>query len=126
MQQQQTQQMQMQMQMKEYKWSFGEKPERSFSQQIQQYREQNIDNIDLFSQQQSKNANLIDNAEFSNHIGEFRKGNNKRENVNEKLNERYSIGQVGQNPFNTENNYIKDLEVQQNFLIPKSSYDELK
>jgi hypothetical protein len=35
MQQQQIQQIQM----KEYKWSFGEKPERSFSQQIQQYKE---------------------------------------------------------------------------------------
>jgi hypothetical protein len=123
-QQQQQMQMQMQIQMKEFKWSFGEKPERSY---IQQQTQQNMDNnSDLFSQQQSKNANSLMNAEFSNHIGEFRKGNNKRENVNEKLNERYSIGQVGQNPFNQENNYIKDLEVQQNFLIPKSSYDELK
>jgi hypothetical protein len=115
--------MQMQIQMKEFKWSFGEKPEKSY---IQQQTQKYIDNNDLFSQQQSKNANSIMNADFSNHIGEFRKASNKRENVNEKLNERLSVGQVGQNPFNTENNYIKDLEVQQNFLIPKSSHEQMK
>jgi hypothetical protein len=59
-----------------------------------------------------------------NQMGEFRKVNNKRESVNTKLDERYSVRNIGQNPFNRENNYIKDLENQQNFMIPKSSYDE--
>jgi hypothetical protein len=57
-------------------------------------------------------------------MGEFRKTNNKRELVNSKLDERYSIGHIGQNPFNRENDYMKDLENQQKFMIPKSSYDE--
>ncbi len=106
------------MQMQEFKWTFGDKPEKSYINQ-QPQPQPSLEN---------KNAPPTNNPinEFSNHIGEFRKASNKRENVNEKLNERLSVGQVGQNPFNTENNYIRDLEVQQNFLMPKSSYDEIK
>jgi len=37
------------------------------------------------------------------------------------LNDRELVGQVGQNPFHTSNNYLNDLEVQQNFLMPKAS-----
>jgi hypothetical protein len=71
------------------------------------------------------NTNMNTNTSISiNQMGEFRKANNKRELVNSKLDERYSIGNIGQNPFNRENNYIKDLENQQRFMIPKSSYDE--
>ena len=108
------------MQMKEFKWTFGDKPEKSYINQQKQP-------IEIANTNANTNP-AINNPinEFSNHIGEFRKASNKRENVNEKLNERLSVGQVGQNPFNTENNYIRDLEVQQNFLMPKSSYDEIK
>jgi hypothetical protein len=112
----------MQMQMKEFKWTFGDKPEKSYINQQKQPIE--IANTNMNANTNPANNNPIN--EFSNHIGEFRKASNKRENVNEKLNERLSVGQVGQNPFNTENNYIRDLEVQQNFLMPKSSYDEIK
>lgn len=95
-------------------WSFGEKPERSFK--INNTSENFINN----------DMNVTTNTNYSisiNQFGEFRKGNNKREIVNSKLDERYSIGHIGQNPFNIENNYIKDLDVQQKFMIPKSSYD---
>lgn len=71
-------------------------------------------------------ANVITSTNTSisiNQLGEFRKGNNKREIVNNKLNERLSIGNIGKSPFNIENDYIKDLENQQKFMIPKSSYD---
>jgi len=46
---------------------------------------------------------------------------NKREVANTKLNDRNMISQIGQNPFMANNNYLHDLEVQQNFLIPKNS-----
>jgi hypothetical protein len=77
----------------------------------------------------SNNITMIENVNTNmsmsiSQLGEFRKANNKRELVNSKLDERYSIGNIGQNPFNRENNYIKDLENQQKFMIPKSSYDE--
>ena len=50
----------------------------------------------------------------------FRKVSNKREEANEKINERYLIGQATQNPFMTNNNYVNDLEVQMNFLTPQA------
>ena len=74
-----------------------------------------------------ENVNINTNTNMSmsiSQMGEFRKTNNKRELVNSKLDERYSIGHIGQNPFNRENDYMKDLENQQKFMIPKSSYDE--
>lgn len=52
---------------------------------------------------------------------EFIKGSNKREVANNKLNDRNMISQIGQNPFMANNNYLHDLDVQQNFLIPKNS-----
>jgi hypothetical protein len=80
------------------------------------------DNINMIS---IMNTNMNTNASMCiSQMGEFRKTNNKRELVNSKLNDRYSIGNIGQNPFNRENNYIKDLENQQKFMIPRSSYDE--
>ena len=45
----------------------------------------------------------------------------KRELANDKLNDRNMISQIGQNPFMINNNYLHDLEVQQNFLIPQNS-----
>ena len=51
----------------------------------------------------------------------FISASNKRELANDKLNNRNMISQIGQNPFMTSNNYLHDLEVQQNFLIPKNS-----
>jgi hypothetical protein len=81
------------------------------------------DNINTISS--CMNTNMNTNMSMSiSQMGEFRKANNKRESVNSKLDERYSIGNIGQNPFNRENNYMKDLENQQKFMIPKSSYDE--
>ena len=47
--------------------------------------------------------------------------NNKREEANHKLSERHLVGQLNQNPFMINNDYIKDLDIQQSFLIPKNS-----
>lgn len=71
------------------------------------------------------NINTNTNSSISiSQMGEFRKGNNKRETVNNKLNERDIIGNIGQNPFKIDNDYLKDIDNQQKFMIPKSSYDE--
>jgi hypothetical protein len=45
---------------------------------------------------------------------------NKRETANEKMNERYLVGQPIQNPFRSNSNYANDLEVQMNFLTPSN------
>lgn len=47
--------------------------------------------------------------------------NSKRDSFNDKLSSRYLVGQIKQNPFMQKNNYLKDLDTQNNFLIPKSS-----
>ena len=46
---------------------------------------------------------------------------NKRSVVNDKLNERYLTNQVSQNPFFVNNNYVNDLNIRNEFLIPKNS-----
>lgn len=46
---------------------------------------------------------------------------NERDLNNEKLISRYMVAQTSCNPFHANNNYLKDLEVQDNFLIPKNS-----
>ena len=46
-----------------------------------------------------------------------------REKINDKMNDRYLIKQVAQNPFLT-GNYIDDLNVQEHFLRPKSSHTQ--
>ncbi len=46
---------------------------------------------------------------------------NKREMVNEKMNERHMISQINQNPFLIQNKYLDDLYVQETFLKPKNS-----
>jgi hypothetical protein len=51
----------------------------------------------------------------------FTRGNTKKENLNNKLNDRNLIGQVNQNPFLTNSDYLRDIETQQNFLIPQNS-----
>lgn len=88
--------------MEELVWSYGEKPEKS-------YKKQEQENI------------IMTKTDLDINIGEFRIESNKRELANNKLNDRELIGRVGQNPFNVNNNYLSDLEVQQYFLIPKSS-----
>ena len=47
---------------------------------------------------------------------------NKRQNMNDKLSDRYMVQQTNQNPFMMGNSYVQDLEVQESFLRPKSSH----
>ncbi len=91
----------------------GERCERSYRQlpQHQQQAEQQ-------QQQQQQAEQQQPQFNVANNEG-FHKVSNKREEANEKMNERYLIGQATQNPFMTNNNYVNDLEVQMNFLTPK-------
>ena len=92
--------------MEHFIWSTGEKVEKSFKNDHPTLKE--------------KEKDVKTNNEIT--IGdEFIKGSNKRELANNKLNDRNMISQIGQNPFMANNNYLHDLEVQQNFLIPKNS-----
>jgi hypothetical protein len=46
---------------------------------------------------------------------------NKREDANTKLSERCMIENISQNPFLPRNNYLNDLQIQDEFLKPKNS-----
>ena len=83
--------------MEEFVWRHGEKYEKSLKEDNPLLLKKEIDKNEIF------------------------RINNKREDANTKMNERYLIGQSNQNPFMLNNDYIKDLDIQQNFLMPKNS-----
>jgi hypothetical protein len=121
--------------MEELIWSNGEKYEKSLKyekpnlKKIQKNNNNNnnnnndIDNFNNFEQCENAIMNNISNDDMflSNNNNEIFRINNKREEANHKLSERYLVGQTKQNPFMLDNDYIKDLDTQQNFLIPKNS-----
>jgi hypothetical protein len=92
----------------------GERCERSYRQLPQQQeQQQQAQSEQQQSEQQQPQFNVTNNEGLH-------KVSNKREEANEKMNERYLIGQATQNPFMTNNNYVNDLEVQMNFLTPQA------
>lgn len=96
--------------MEQLAWSDGTKPIRSKKEDKMKYLSQN--------QEKEEERNTLD----ENCI--LRKPNTKREDANEKISEREMVGQICQNPFFTKTNYIEDLDIQQNFLIPRNSHQE--
>ena len=105
--------------MEEFVWSTGEKYEQSSikdNPNLQVKRENT--NINDSNSMNNMNSNSMNNEIF--------RINNKREDANHKLSERYLVGQLNQNPFMINNDYIKDLDVQQSFLMPKNSNNDNK
>ena len=88
-------------------WSKGEKVERS-------YKNDNPSIKQIDNNNNNNNIKIIEKDGFIS-------GSNKRELASIKMNDRNMISQIGQNPFMTNNNYLHDLEIQQNFLIPQNS-----
>jgi hypothetical protein len=97
--------------MEEFVWSTGEKYEQSSKK----------DNPNL--QVKRENTDINDMNSMNSEIFRI---NNKREDANHKLSERYLVGQLNQNPFMINNDYIKDLDIQQSFLMPKNSNNDNK
>ncbi len=93
--------------MNELAWSNGTKPERSYKQDKKKIADNNNHEINA--------NNLALSSEW--HVP----GTTKREEVISKINERELIGRMGKNPFFTDTTYSQDIEIQQNFLIPKNS-----
>ncbi len=113
----------------QWKWSNGEKMEKS-PRVIKQYVSQPqcqepsmcIENNseELAYQQSLLSENdtwSLDGPQFINDI----KPMNKREDNYNKMSEREMFGQINQNPFLVRNNYIDDLMVQEKFLKPIST-----
>ena len=47
---------------------------------------------------------------------------NNRNLVNKKLNDRYMTNQMNKNPFLSNNNYLDDLKIRDEYLIPNNSH----
>ena len=115
----------------EYVWKFGEPPERSLKRKAEKKElSEKPENLALEEGEPfiaDTMQTMIDNQNYDmidlalNHA-ENNQESNKRQNMNDKLNNRYMVQQTNQNPFLMSTNYIQDLDVQENFLRPKSSH----
>ena len=101
------------------KWSYGDTPEKS---------NKNNNPINLALSNDIIDNNLVNNNFINNNlinnINNFKNKNTYRENLNNKLNDRFMIKQINNNPF-FKNSYIDDIKVHDEFLIPKSSNNNL-
>ena len=69
-----------------------------------------------------QNEQLVDNIpKYVITDGTFFKKTSDRDVNNEKLMSRYMVTQTNTNPFMADNDYLKDLEVQNKFLKPQNS-----
>ena len=114
----------------EYVWKFGEPPERSLKREIKKELSEKPENLALEEAKPfitNTMQTMIDNENYDmidlalNHA-ENNQESNKRQNMNDKLNSRYMVQQTNQNPFLSSTNYVEDLDIQENFLRPKSSH----
>ena len=103
--------------MENYIWKKGESPIKS---QKKNSKSNIIDNPQkLALAETTKEINFKAEVNFEKQI----ENHSERENLNGKLNDRYLIQQINQNPFFKNNSYIDDLKIQEEFLRPKSSYE---
>lgn len=103
--------------MENYIWKKGESPIKS-KKKIS--KSNIIDNPEKLALAESnKEINFKAEVNFEKQI----ENHSEREKLNGKLNDRYLISQISQNPFLKNNSYIEDLKIQEEFLRPKSSYD---
>jgi hypothetical protein len=122
---------------KEWKWSVGEPYQRSarFRKSQEQHSEEKEDfnrEMDQYNIQMKQNAYeqsfLTENDTWGIGIGSdinfSQQTSNKREDTYNKMAEREMMGQIGFNPFMTNNSYVNDVVVQENFLRPKITTSE--
>jgi hypothetical protein len=93
-----------------FKWTKGEKYEQSLKTDKEKY----VENV---AEEYNKMKSLL----FEDGTESCMRVSNKREDANTKLSERSMIENISQNPFLSRNNYLNDLQVQDEFLKPKNS-----
>tara|TARA_Y100000389_G_C17456128_1_gene518290 strand:- start:1528 stop:1839 length:312 start_codon:yes stop_codon:yes gene_type:complete len=103
--------------MENYVWKKGESPIRSQKKNIKSNIIDDPEKLALV--ETNKEINFRAEVNFEKQI----ENHSERENLNGKLNDRYLIQQINQNPFLKNNSYIDDLKIQEEFLRPKSSYE---
>jgi len=105
------------MERKEWKWTLGEKCERSPRERQVQAPPSNHNE----EQEKSVVSQCLlseDEAWVMERIRQKGMMENGKEQFENRMAEREKIGQIGYNPFLTQNNYIDDLMIQDKFLRP--------
>ena len=102
------------------RWSKGEKYGQSLKSDKEKYianAEENVAQVENVAEEYNNMKNLL----FDDGSESCMRVSNKREDANTKLSERCMIENISQNPFLSRNNYLNDLQVQDEFLKPKNS-----
>lgn len=99
------------------RWSKGEKYEQSLKSDKEKY----IANAEEKQENVAEEYNKMKCLLFDDGSESCMRVSNKREDANTKLSERCMIENISQNPFLSRNNYLNDLQVQDEFLKPKNS-----
>ena len=69
-----------------------------------------------YSSKQQNNNKELDNNNNNNNNNTNDKRNNKKNELNEKLKDRFLVKQTNPNPFFIDSNYLDDLDIQNKFL----------
>lgn len=115
--------------MKEIIWSYGEKPEKSSKTDRENKTEKknygkpndaiNTALTQSIDTQSTQSFGL--GLDISDPMSGYKLSESKKDMFNQKMNQRELVGRSGHNPFLTNNNYLKDLENQDEFLRPQNS-----
>jgi hypothetical protein len=109
----------------EWKWTKGENYDRS----KRIYKNENNEINEQFNKEIESSAfetalnhdentwEILNNSLFDKNFVQF----NKREDTDQKLSERQMVCQVNMNPYLTNNSYVNDLSVHDQFLKPVST-----
>jgi hypothetical protein len=108
--------------MNSFVWRSGEPPERSYHKKPTELA---LEESSDFNKKALETSGLS-KSELDLYIADMVQESNRREKMNDKLNDRYMVQQTSQNPFLTEDSYLNDLQIQEQFLRPKSSHTEIK
>jgi hypothetical protein len=100
-----------------FKWSKGEKYEQSLQNEKEKYLAYDVEKVENVADEYNKMKCLL----FEDGTESCMRVSNKREDANTKLSERCMIENISQNPFLPRNNYLNDLQIQDEFLKPKNS-----
>lgn len=105
-------------------WRSGEPANRSLPNAIQPTQLALEETIDF--NRKSIEILGLPKSELELHFADMTQESNRRDKMNGKLTNRNMIQQTSQNPFLVGTNYVNDLQVQEQFLRPKSSHTEIK
>jgi len=106
----------------EWKWTKGENYDRSkriYKQEIDENFSKEIESsaLETALNHDENTWEILNNSLFDKNFVQ----NNKREDTDKKLSERQMICQVNMNPYLTNNSYVNDLSVHDQFLKPVST-----